>query len=583
MTIAAYLDQEEDQEIEKIAELTPEAYKGLTTALSIDKAEQSILDEVTGVDGDEEESEQEELQQEEEMKSLFQSLYEIDPETNEPFVKGSAYDLKKWDDGMVCFAFGQPEHVVALEDFRCPGERYLQKMFDRVNTKEGMLSSFVRSHRPHLDSGLVNKDFAKGYAVVMGHPLQNVRMESFTSELTGTNYKIAMEEMTQQQMALAAGGAIIGVGLVYKMIQWFARALNKNTMATASIGQNFSAYFERKEMLRNVKPELAMSKETINDTVDKLMKDYQTRIPNIGDAPAKLKAALANDSPEVAFNILTSTEMKAKMKGKYTPFIKMLIEGKVAKDWWGNLNTLTKDAIDAQTTVGSAIEFILRGDRRIETDKPQPVDFKFLTTLEKLTTPLGLTTGPNGFIKYNPAQANADNLPGGNYEECVNSFISICDSQLLMNANGEAEFNEDLAKTNSLAEINVEPFNNFTDEYINKLIENAKHIEELAKKTHGEQEIKDKTDKVEVANKRNRVKLLVKEFKLISNLLRFVIRIRNQLGTLAYALGEISENALGVIRKFFRGIGSTVKAGTDAVTTAISDVKEGLAGGNKTK
>ena len=52
MTIAAYLDQEEDQEIEKIAELTPEAYKGLTTALSIDKAEQSILDEVTGVDGD---------------------------------------------------------------------------------------------------------------------------------------------------------------------------------------------------------------------------------------------------------------------------------------------------------------------------------------------------------------------------------------------------------------------------------------------------------------------------------------------------------------------------------------------------
>lgn len=578
MTIAAYLDQEEDQEIEKIAELTPEAYKGLTTALSIDKAEQSILDEVTGVDGDEEESEQEELQQEEEMKSLFQSLYEIDPETNEPFVKGSAYDLKKWDDSMVCFAFGQPEHVVALEDFRCPGERYLQKMFDRVNTKEGMLSSFIRSHRSHLDSGLVNKDFAKGYAVVMGHPLQNVRMESFTSELTGTNYKIAMEEMTQQQMALAAGGAIIGVGLVYKMIQWFARALNKNTMATASIGQNFSAYFERKEMLRNAKPELAIAKETINDSVDKLLKDYQSSIPNIGDSAAKLKSALANENAEMAFNILTSTEMKAKMKGKYTPFIKLLIEGKVTKEWWGLLNDLTKSSIEAQTTIGSAIEFML-GNRRIENDKPQMVDFKFLGTLEKLLTPLGIAVGGNGFIKYNPAVNNPDEVPGGNYEECINSFISICDSQLFMNVNGEAQFDASLENTNSLAEINVEPFNNFTDDYIQKLVDNAKHIEALASKYHGEDELKDKTDKTEVGNKRKRVKLLVKEFKLVSNLLRFVIRIRNQLGVLALAMGQISETTLGQLRQFFRGIGTSTKAGIDAVTTAVSDVRTGFNGG----
>lgn len=547
MTISAYLEQEQDPEIAKIAELTPEAYKGLTTALAIDKAEQSILDEITGVDDADENNDDEELREEREMKSLFESLYEIDPETKEPFVKGSAYDLKKWDEDMVCFAFGQPDQVIALEDFRCPGERYLQKMFDLVETKETSLNNFMRRHRSNLDIGLINKDFAKGYAVVMGHPLQTVRMESFTNDLTGTNYSIAMEEMTQQQMALAAGGAILGIGLVYKMIQWFAKALNKNSLATGSISQNFGAYFQRKELLKNGKYELAIAKDTINDTVKKLVDDYNSNIKNVGESPALLKQAFAQSDAEGVFNALTSMEVKKSLKGKMTPFIKMLIEGKVNAEWWSNLNKITKECIDAQTKVGSAIEFMM-DNRRISDDKPQTVQFDFLATLPKLLQPLGITVGGNGFIPYDKGS--------NNFEESINSFNTIADQQLFILVEGDPDIEQSqLNGNNSLKDIDVETFNNFSDSYINSLVDNAKDIEELAKKFHGDGEIKDNTDKIEIANKRERIKVLVKEFKLISSILRFVIRVRNQLGVLSMALAKASETTLDKVKTFFTGIG----------------------------
>ena len=87
MTIEAYLEASEDETVEELQELTPAAYKGIADSLSINQAEQAIIDEVAGVDGDDEEQEKEELENEREMKTLFESLYEIDPDTKEVFVK----------------------------------------------------------------------------------------------------------------------------------------------------------------------------------------------------------------------------------------------------------------------------------------------------------------------------------------------------------------------------------------------------------------------------------------------------------------------------------------------------------------
>jgi RNase P protein component len=573
MTIAAYLDKEDDPEINRISELTPSQYQGLANVLAIDKAEQSIIDEVTGVDGDEADDEAEEAAEEKELKSLFESLYEIDPETKEPFVKGSAYDLKKWDESMICFAFGSEEEAIALEDYRSPGEKYFQKMFDRVGTKETELSQFIRSKRSCIDSGTVDKNFAKGYAAVMGHPMQNVRMESFTNEPTATNFKIAMEEMTQQQMALAAGGAVLGVGLVYKMIQWFAKALNKNTLATSSIKENFSAFTSRKEMLKNGKYELAIAKDTVKQAVDKLVADYSSKIKEIGQAPGLLSDALSKEDPAAVFSILTSLEAKTVLKGKYNLFIKQLIEGKIGSTFWSNLNTLTNDAIVAQTTIGSSIEYML-DNRRINEEKPKPVDFKFLNTITLLVKELGIEIGGNGFVAFNPSTNNA--------EECINSFNAIADQQLFIVKEGEPDFNaQQLNNNNSFEMISTETFGNFSNEYIDNLIDSAKQIEELASKYHGENEVKDNTDKVEIANKRNRVKELVKEFKLVSSILRFVIRVRNQLGTLALAMNKVSESTLSKIQSYFKGIGSTAASVIDSVKEATDLVGSGFRGDTK--
>ena len=96
MSIEAYIDVEEDNDIQEVAELAPEAYKGLVEDLAISKAEQTIIDEVTGVDGDDDESEAEELREEREMKTMFEQLYEIDPETKEELLV-DIEDDDEWD------------------------------------------------------------------------------------------------------------------------------------------------------------------------------------------------------------------------------------------------------------------------------------------------------------------------------------------------------------------------------------------------------------------------------------------------------------------------------------------------------
>ena len=159
MGIEAYLDVEEEQseETKELEELSPEAYKGLVQQINIDKAEQSIIEEVVGVDGDDDENEEEELRDEREMKNLFEQLYEIDPDTKEVFVKGSAYDLKKWDEDMVCFTFGDPERVIALEAAISPGERYLSRCFDKLSMKHTQLAEIMRRHSNELRAKTISQ------------------------------------------------------------------------------------------------------------------------------------------------------------------------------------------------------------------------------------------------------------------------------------------------------------------------------------------------------------------------------------------------------------------------------------------
>ncbi len=307
--------------------------------------------------------------------------------------------------------------------------------------------------------------------------------------------------------------------------------------------------------------------------MDKLIEDYSSNIKNIGQAPQLLASALEQENPDVVFAILTSLDAKTQLNGKYNNFIKGLVEGRITADWWSNLNKVTADAIQAQTTIGNSIQFML-DNRRITQEKPPVIDFNFLSTLTPLITGLDLGGGSNGFVVFNKTS--------NNFEECINSFNSIADQELFMVKQGEPDIDaQKLNNNNSFEGINLETFNNFSDDYINGLIENAKQIEQLASKYHGEGELKDNTDKVEIANKRERVKVLVKEFKLVSSILRFVIRVRNQLGQLALVMGKVSASTLSKIQSFFKGIGSTAAGVIDTANQTVDLVKSGFTGKTK--
>ena len=99
---------------------------------------------------------------------------------------------------------------------------------------------------------LVSRLEANNVNALLGGTLyDNVVMESFTQYPTVVNYNVVMEEIDAGKTALAAGGAIIGVTILYKLIKWCLNAWNKNSVASGAIGANIKAIQERKDRLEN--------------------------------------------------------------------------------------------------------------------------------------------------------------------------------------------------------------------------------------------------------------------------------------------------------------------------------------------
>lgn len=556
MTIEAYLEASEDKDVEELRELTPATYKGIADGLSINQAEQAIIDEVAGVDGDEEETEKEELENEREMKTLFESLYEIDPDTKEVFVKGSAYDLKKWEDDMVCFVFGDPERVVAMEAAISPAEHRLTQAYNRLENKRTALSQIVKRHANEIKAKTISKAFAKDFQAVMGFPIPNVRMESFTTEPSTTNYTIAMEEMTGAQMAMAAGGALVGIGIIYKMIQWFAKTLNRNGDATNSIGQNIRECLDRRERIKNAAYNLEISKNEINQVLDTIKNDIGIDKINEADKGlGALKAGLSSQSAEQIYDSLSKLYLTGSLKGQMTKFMQLLIEGKLSQQWWNNLTIISEQATQAQIKLGGYIKEIAAAAKLPE-NKPDPVDFKFLDNLKVLLNEMGVN---EGFTPYNAAENNA--------KTCMESFVSAYQT-VFTPIVGNVQLDPTKDVTNSFEHLDLKAFEKFTPEYINNLLDVGKAIEQEVKQAHGETEkdVKDKTNNQDKDAKRQRLNLLVQEFKAISNLLRFVINVRNQLGKLAVAQGKATERSESWIVSWARKGGQVVDKAAQLVT-----------------
>lgn len=570
MGIEAYLEVEKDDDLQELEELSPEAYKGLTQELAINKAEQAIIEEVVGVDGDDDENDEEELRDEREMKTLFEQLYEVDPDTKEVFVKGSAYDLKKWDEDMVCFTFGDPERVIELEAAISPGERYLAKCFSKLTAKRDALSEVVRCHSNHLRAKTISKSFAKDFQGVMGYPIPNLHMESFTVMPSQTNYSLAMEEMSTQQMALTAGAGLAGIAIVYKLIQWFAKALNKNSLATNSISKNFQAYGERKEMLKNLPGDLKKLSANVDVSLKKYMQaNDDNKTQDINGSIAKLKEKFNSNDAVGAYDEAALAILSNDLKGKLNPFMLGCLEGKISTNFWKNLSIVLTRAKEAQTTILSRLEDI---DKQYALDKANDNN-------QKTSSYLGLNEAVRALNLTSLTQDTESGIVWSmapKIEDTVEfaSWFSTVSTTVFRPYQDDRKVAKLPWNFVSLATIDVKIFANLDSGHVEEMKKAAeslkKHAEDAAKK--GREASKE--NKIEKGDRAKVLMDLSKEFQYVSSVLRFVIMIRNDLGKLSQQLAGASEKSIG----FLKATGLALNKLAQIPGAMTDKFKEGLNG-----
>lgn len=582
MTIAAFLDQEEDTDLAKIEELTPTAYQGLTQVLAIDKAEQSIIDAVTEVDGDDDEDENEELENERQMKTLFESLYEIDPETKEPFVKGSAYDMKKWDEDMVCFAFGNAENVVALESacvtdpfILSPDEKYFVKTYDGLNEHYVALQDLLHQHRDALSGGLISRSFAEDFKTLLGYPIPNIRMESFTKEPSPSNYALAMEEITAQQAALMAGGALVGIGIIYKLIQWFAKALNRNSAATSSIGGNIAEFRDRKERRRNIGNELKVNKESLAGELDKLeqmaaqtgnnkalakaINEIQTQLSR------RISQANGNEEVTVELNDVIAIERVVwnnTARNQMNLLLRAIASSKLDNIFWNNFNKIVPAATAYQNTLAAYVEKV-GIDRKVNDEElAKALNFSEVMGLAnnlKLHTILGF--GNDAAIGF----TNVDN----NWAEAGSRLQTLISKLTEHNDEFDPAINLDNIAEN-LSKIDVEVFNNLGDSYLRDLGTHGEKLKKLSEEGFKEDKKDAEANKANAVDKdklRQTISTLVNAYRIVSSIIRFAIAVRNAIGVLAVSANNTMDKT-SWLDSIAGAVGGAKRGVTDSIDSA---------------
>ena len=217
-----------------------------------------ILENVTQVDGFD--IEEEKLPEDE--------VELIDPETGETM---TGHDEITLDD----LGFIDPDNLRSITF-----EAFNTQQLDHVN---GLIQDRYQELSAKgvelFNKRLIGRLEANNINTLLGGQLyDNVIMESFTSSPTKVNFNLVMEEVDAGKAALAAGGAIIGATILYKLIKWCLNAWNKNAVANGSIGQNVQNIQERKDRLKNADNVIEVAQKAFNDAQAKFKNDTQNNM-----------------------------------------------------------------------------------------------------------------------------------------------------------------------------------------------------------------------------------------------------------------------------------------------------------------
>ncbi|MGB4899110.1 MAG: hypothetical protein WBP57_11910, partial [Ignavibacteria bacterium] len=408
---------------------------------------------------------------------------------------------------------------------------------------------------------------------VMGYPIPNVHMESFTSQPSSTNYSIAMEEMTGQQTALAAGAGLAGIAIIYKLIQWFAKSLNKNTLATNSITENIKAYSERKEMLKNMPSDMAKLKANVENALKELINaDNAADTKDMNAAIANLQKKFSQNDGEGAFDEVVLLSLQKKLKGKLTPFMLGILEATINYGFWQTLSELVEDTKKAQVNILASIDDI---DKGFTTDKAalSNQNKNNYVAINELVFKLGLSrlvTEPESSITFTTAPSKE------NWSEFSSWFNATSKLAFTPYQNSRAIAKKPWAM-NELGKIDASIFAKLDSSYVGSMTATADKLKKFADDAAKKGKEASKENNIEKGDRAKDLMRLSKEFQYVSSIMRFVILARNDLGRLSVQLAGASEEGISRLQQMGLGISRAAKAPQEA----INKFKAGLNGQTK--
>ena len=204
----------------------------------------------------------------------------IDADADVEFVDPETGEIEKDDDEFTLDELGfiDPSNLrtITMEAFCSLRLEHVNEMIkERYN-------ELAHKRNQIAYNGFIGRLEANNVNDLLGGQLyDNVVMESFTNMPTKVNFNLVMEEIDAGKAALAAGGAIVGAALLYKLVKWYLNAWNKNSVANGSIGNNVKAIQERKDRLKNADNIINVAKESFS----KAKADYdKAKAENIKDS-----------------------------------------------------------------------------------------------------------------------------------------------------------------------------------------------------------------------------------------------------------------------------------------------------------
>lgn len=231
-------------------------------------------------------------------------------------------------------------------------------------------------------AGLISKEKAMQIDTFLhGRISDTIAMESFTQLPTKTNHKLVLEELNQNQAAMATGGVIIGGFVLYKLIKWLLNAFNKNSAASSSISDNVKAILERGEKLRHANVDtkelrekaIETLKESKNGNIEKsVLDEYVKAMRDVNGAD--LLAIL----PQIASN-----------KTLQTPLWHLIFTGKselngnaIAFSGTPTFSGAVKKIVDNMNIISGKVGEILESIDK--TDRGTALDGKVIGELDRL-------------------------------------------------------------------------------------------------------------------------------------------------------------------------------------------------------